>query len=188
MPYPFASSRVGAAVLGIALIVASGPARADEQDVKSAIVEQVRELTQATAAGDLPAVLERTHPNVIEMSGGPEAFLGMLQALKALTDAMQLEFVEPFTVSDVVENGGKQWAVVSFDMIYAAPDGTRQLLPQTATIAMSVDGGTSWYFTNVTDELRPHLNKVLPDFPTLELPLPPSPKPRLVNPASDGGR
>ncbi len=159
-----------------AVIVVVAPAfAADPPSPKQVAKERVEELNTAVIKEDYAKVVDFTHPKIVELIGGREKMIAVMEAgtkdMKAKGFALRsVKVDEP---SEPVVAGAEQYVVVPFLLEMKAPGG--RLLQKAFVIGVSGDTGKTWTFVNGDLDLA-KVKLVLPKLPE-DLKLPKREKP-----------
>ena len=160
----------------LAVVFVTAPSfAADPPLPKQVTKEKVEELNAAVIKEDNSKIVDLTHPKIVEMIGGREKMIAVLEAgnkdIKAKGFSFRLSKVdEP---SEPVAVGTDQYVVVPFLLEMKAPGG--RLLQKSFVIGVSSDAGKSWTFANGDLDIA-KLKLVLPKLPD-ELKVPKREKP-----------
>lgn len=144
----------------------AGEARRDAAaDVdRASLREQANEMGEAFVAGDFGRVADATLPALVERQGGRDKLIATFEREVGGARNQNIEF-ESFVAGEptqVIEAGGKHYAVVPTTLRIKTPRGTAK--GESFLIAASEDGGRNWKFVDgsgATDERM--LRALLPD-------------------------
>jgi hypothetical protein len=125
-------------------------------------------MAEAALRDDHGRMADLTHPKLVKLVGGRDAYLRKLEAMaKELKDAKArftaYQLGEP---AGPVASAGALYAVCPYTLTMAGPDG-REKSRRTYLVCASDDGGRAWRFLDGAgvSENPGSLRRVLPDFP-----------------------
>lgn len=132
--------------------------------------EQAQRAVEATQKGDWKALIDLTHPKLVEMGGGREKMLELLktQMEQLKKDGFDLKEATIDAPTTIAEGESAVYCIVPTHNVIEIPQGT--LTIDSYLIGASIDGGTKWTFIDSspgTDQIR----TIFPELPeTLILP------------------
>jgi hypothetical protein len=148
---------------------------ADPPSAKQVAKQKVEELNAALIKEDYAKVTDLTHPKVVELMGGREKMIAVMESGTKDMKAKGYSFrsVKVDEPGEPIAAGDERYVVVPFLLEMKAPGG--RLLQKSFVIGVSGDAGKSWTFVN-GDQQGEKLKKVLPNLPEdLKLPKPEKP-------------
>jgi len=162
-------------LIGLAMFVTLADGRADEATLKKAATAKVDEMIKALVAGDFAKIADVRHPKVIEMNGGREKLLAVMEGGMKAAKEQGIEFVAATSgaATAPVKAGADTYIIVPFKLEMKAPVG--KLTQNTFVIGVSADDGKTWKFINgdldrkVVRDILPHLPQEL-KIPDREMP------------------
>ena len=158
------------------IMLSSCAARAEDDAPAGKVVKaQVEEMNAALLKEDYGKVVDFTHPKVVELMGGRDKMVSVMEAgtkdMKSKGFAFQSTKVDD--PSEPVKGGSELFVVVPFRLEMKAPDGKLHI--KSFVIGVSSDQGKSWTFVNGDLEVK-KVKQVLPNLPE-QLKLPEREKP-----------
>jgi hypothetical protein len=159
-----------------ALVLSCSAAQAaDDASPKQVAKGKVEEMNNALIKEDFGKVVDLTHPKVVELLGGREKMIAVMESgtkdMKAKGFAFRSAKVDDPT--NLVTAGSDQFVVVPFLLEMKAPGG--KLLQKSFVIGVSSDKGKSWSFVNGDMDIK-KVKEFLPNLPE-DLKLPEKQKP-----------
>lgn len=160
------------AVLAAISVPLAGATRADDAEIKKAVKGLVEKMQAATVKGDYGAVIDLTHPKVVEELGGREKAIGGAKAvMEMLKDkGLAIKSLKAEEPQAPVRGEKNLYVFVPTKMEMTTPKGT--IVGTSYLLGVSSDDGKTWRFVDGAagpDETR----KMFPDIPEkLKLPKP----------------
>lgn len=141
-----------------------------------AIKSQAEKMCQLLLKKDFSAFADFTYPKVIELMGGKEKMVeimenGSKQMESEGTVFLNVTLGEP---SEIVTNGNELQCTVPQTIQMKVPNG--KLVSKSTLIAISSDKGKNWFFIDTSGKDIQTMNSILPNI-SLELVLPVSEEP-----------
>jgi hypothetical protein len=140
------------------------PLKAQDDKMAAGVKAQIKKMLDATVAGKYDAVLEMTHPKVLEEVGGKE------KALEAIKEAMDAAKAKGFTFKvpeigqpTVAKSKGDYFTVAPYTLVVSGMG--KKVVMKTAVIGVSKDDGKTWKFVNLDAEGEAKVRRFLPDLP-----------------------
>jgi hypothetical protein len=137
----------------------------DDLDSKFSVVikQQANEMAQAFLKKDFKTFSNYTYPKLIELIGGEENYLKLLEQLMSGPDApvfLKLSFGEP---SKIINTGKELQAVLPRISEIKVSEGV--LVSNSPLIALSLNNGKNWYFIDTA--LDGGIEKIRIQFPNI---------------------
>lgn len=150
-------------------------ARADDAAMKKIVKEKVEELNTALMKEDFGKVVDLTHARVVELMGGRDKVVSVMQAgiREMKSQGIGFKSLKVDDPSDIVPAGTELYAVVVFQFEMKVPGG--KLTSKSFVIGVSPDAGKTWTFINGDIDVK-QVKQVLPNLPD-KLKLPDKQKP-----------
>lgn len=156
--------------LGIVVLISlllgacNGSSKTDDTNKYSlTIVKQANEMGQLLMEHDFRSFARFTHPKIIEMMGGLENMVaimekGMVEMESDGTRFLDVTFGEP---TAVIKAGNELQCTLSQTISMKVSEG--RVVAKSAMIAIWVDGGTNWVFIDTSGKDIQTLRSLLPD-------------------------
>jgi len=156
--------------LGIVILISlllgacNGNSKTDDTNKYSrTIVEQANEMGQLLMEKDFRSFARFTYPKIIEMMGGLENMVaimekGMVEMESDGTKFLNVTFGEP---TAVIKAGNELQCTLSQTISMKVPEG--RIVAKSTMIAISVDGGTNWFFIDSSGKDIQTLRSSIPD-------------------------
>jgi hypothetical protein len=141
---------------------------------------QARVMSDAFIKADYEVMIDKTYPPLIDLIGGREKYLEMLQSMEAQMAARELKIVsiELGTPGPVVSHDDLAYVVLPSVREMSIPAG--KLISDTYFLGISSDQGVTWTFLEGSGMANePLRQRLLPNLPA-ELKLPEPTEPRFV--------
>ncbi len=131
--------------------------------MEEAIKARAQKCVQATADDDYEGIVACTHPLVIEMNGGKEHMLSILQQGSAdmKSSGADIESVEIGEPQQLGQMPQLSYALVPQTIRMKVPQG--KLIQDGWLLAISTDQGSSWNFVDATNLTDATLGQVFPE-------------------------
>lgn len=157
MPAP----KILAALLTLCLL--SGVGQADP--TTDLIHKQAEANATALQQGDFETIVRLTYPKVVEMLGGKEKMISVIQAgMEGMQSrGMKITSITTGEPGPVTVSGDKMYSIVPTSMVITAPDA--KMSQNSYLLAVSSDKGATWQFLDGTGINPGSIKLVLPDFP-----------------------
>jgi hypothetical protein len=161
-----------AAVVPSATLAAPVPAGAAD-----AAQREATRMYQAFIARDLKTFAGFTYPRIVEMAGGRDKMITLVE--KGLTHmkdtGLAFKNVVVARPTQIVFDGKETQAILPMKVVMSAPTG--EIHTESHLLGVSSDGGKSWTFIDGAKLTNESARKILPSFnPELSLPTTPQPK------------
>ena len=154
----------------IAFILATGSLFAQ---VDKKIIKQQAELTAAALLkGDYETVIRFTYPKIVEMLGGREKMIDILNSGRAQMEQQGMSiqsvtFGEPS--ESVAAEGGEIHCLVPQTLFVTVPAG--KMKAESWLLAISTDKGANWYFLDTAQMTMDNIKNFIPHYnPELKIP------------------
>ena len=134
---------------------------------KESALKDANVTAQATLKEDFKTVLEYTHPNVLEVSGGMDALLPQIEKMFAEMKTQGIKFIksEVLSVSDIVQEQGEFRCLVKNLNIMEV--GGRTLKSSSYLMGFFPEDAEHWVFVEAEKMKNPQVVQALfPDFKT----------------------
>lgn len=143
---------------------------AEEVALKKRVRADVEQMNDAMLTGDLTKLVDLTHPKAVEMLGGRESMIAVIEKtnLDMKKRGMEIKSNATGNPSDPVTTDDEMYIVVPHKLEMKAPGG--KLHVNAFVIGISTDEGKSWKYVN-GDLTHKMIKQVLPNLPD-ELKLP----------------
>jgi hypothetical protein len=127
-----------------------------------------KQIREAMLQADHQRLADLTHPSLVNVFGGRDKYVKRVSEIAAEMNAKGFGFADVVLnhPSELVEERGRVYAIVPFDLHMTGPRGATGVKPS-YLISVSSDGGANWKFLDgegVADD-RPKLRSLLPNFP-----------------------
>lgn len=132
-------------IVATTLVATTAQASLDAQYKR--IIEDARLCGQATLQKDALQLRKYTHPNVVKATGGPEAFITVMQeAFKMMADQELTidSFLIDLPASKIIEEQGEFRCLVPNKMVMRV--GESKIISHSSLMGFSFDKGKSWCF------------------------------------------
>lgn len=153
----------------LALAVTASSLRADDAALKKLAKENVQTLNDSVIKGDYGKVIDFTHPKLVEMMGGREKAIALMEnsTKEMKKEGFEFKSVKVGDPSDIVKQANELYLYVPFELTMKIPK--RKITAPSYVIGVSTDQGKTWkYVDGMGGE---NMNKILPDLPaSLKLP------------------
>jgi hypothetical protein len=138
---------------------------------KKLVRQKAIEISQALVAGDFATVVQLTYPKVVEMTGGSDKMIALLQTgmQKMKGNGVEITSVKVGTPSEFHTAGADLFAIVPTAIELKVPGG--KLTQKSFVVGISADAGETWLFADGNGLSADQVKTVFPNFPD-SLPLP----------------
>ena len=138
---------------------------------KKRVREKAREISQAMVDGNFATVVRLTHPKVVEMAGGSDRMVSLLQSgmQKMKSNGVAVTGVKVGSPSGFQAAGADLFAIIPTAMELTVPGG--KLTQKSFVVGVSPDTGATWFFADGNGMTADKVKTVFPHFPD-SLPLP----------------
>lgn len=143
-----------------------------QSEIDKIIKAQAEEMAKATIAGDYEVLMEYTHPNIIEFSGGKENFLKVMipQMEKMAEDGFIIESVEIGNPIATELYKGEYQTLVPKTMTMTV--NGQKVISKDYLFGFSDSEGKKWTFTEAQKLTTERTKLIFPDFETnIEIPV-----------------
>lgn len=142
----------------------------------TALLSQANTMANAFITGDYQSFAKFTYPAVVEMSGGQQAMIAMLEksVQKMKDDGFSFQSFTVGNVTKIVIAGKELHALLPQQIKMKAPGGT--LVTNSYLLAVSANRGKSWSFVDAGNLTEEKINIVFPNF-NYNLKIPPKQQP-----------
>jgi hypothetical protein len=151
-----------------------------QTDPRSELAKQKAEqLGKATVAGNFAVVIDMTFPKIVEMMGGREKAIGMVDAtMKTMKE--QGASILAFRIGDPSEikaGGSDLFTVIPTEVDAKLPEG--KMTGKSFLVGVSSDQGKTWFFADGAQLNEESMKTLFPKFPAA-LKLPPKTPPVVI--------
>src|SRR5262249_31172947 len=138
----------GSLALALALTLAAGSAQAAPvpAGAPEAAQREATRMYQAFIGRDMKTFAGFTHPRIVELAGGRDSMIGIVEKGLAQMKAQGLAFktVVVSKPSQIVHAGTQTQAILPMNVVMSAPKG--EIHTTSHLLGVSSDGGKSWTF------------------------------------------
>lgn len=153
------------------LLIGTIGCNADKSEASIAAKTQAEQLGALMLAKDYSKFIDATYPKVVEMIGGKEQMLAIMEnGTKAMETKgeffTKISFGEP---SEIIKHENELQCIIPQILELKTPNGTEVI--NSSLIAISKDEGKNWYFLDVNGKEVEDLRTYLPNLsPSLNIP------------------
>lgn len=146
---------------------------------KKRIKEQAEVTAAALMQSDYETLLNHTYPVIIDMIGGREEMISVIENGRAEMEQQGISF-ESVTIGDpteTVEAGEEIHCLISQTLFLKVPKG--RMKSESYLLAISQDNGAHWFFIDTVNLTMENIKDIIPNY-NLSLVLPPRKQPLFI--------
>jgi hypothetical protein len=136
------------------------------------IKHQANVLSQAMMKGDYQTIVNNTYPKAVQMAGGKEKMLELINSGISQIQSMGISFeaISTGAPGKFYKAGTEIHCLVPENITFKTPNG--RILSHSNLLGISSDDGKSWTFLDLNNSSTDKIKQILPNFnPDLKLPV-----------------